>query len=243
MTVYTNTRQSLLPTAEEVGQTLERVVEAAGGFLVGLFSTLFISFFFLSDRRIIPRLLLFLSPESSNRPIMRAYVKSRHMLRRYIIGLLGQLSAFSTVVATVLLILDVPNAVFIAVLAGTLNIVPYIGPILGFASGLIIVTAEYLRNPIDALGMLVVKLGVAILAAQALDNFVLQPLIYSNSVKAHALEIFLVILMASTVAGVAGMVIAVPVYTVLRVVVSEFYRENALVATWTGGLSEPTSKS
>ena len=67
-----------------------------------------------------------------------------------------------------------------------------------------------------------------------LDNFILQPFIFSNSVRAHPLEIFIVILMGATVNGVLGMVLAIPTYTVLRVLASVFFSEFKIVKSITG---------
>jgi predicted PurR-regulated permease PerM len=64
---------------------------------------------------------------------------------------------------------------------------------------------------------------------QVIDNNVSQPLIFSNSVKSHPLEIFLVILIAGFLSGIAGMIIAVPLYTMVKVVAKEFLPENKVV--------------
>jgi predicted PurR-regulated permease PerM len=66
-------------------------------------------------------------------------------------------------------------------------------------------------------------------AVKGVDDFVLQPLIYSSKVQAHPLEIFIVILMAGSVGGVVGLLVAVPSYTVLRVFAKEFFSEVSLV--------------
>ena len=63
------------------------------------------------------------------------------------------------------------------------------------------------------------------MAAQLIDNFVYQPLIYSTSIKASPLEIFIVLLAAGHIGGAFGMFVAIPAYTVLRVVASRFFHE------------------
>ena len=68
-----------------------------------------------------------------------------------------------------------------------------------------------------------------ICVVKGIDDFVLQPTIYSSRVSAHPLEIFIVILMAGSVGGVVGLLIAVPSYTVLRVFAKEFFSEVSLV--------------
>ena len=68
---------------------------------------------------------------------------------------------------------------------------------------------------------------------QMLDNFLLQPIIFSNSVNAHPLEIFLVILIAGTVAGISGMIFAIPFYTFIRIIAKEFLSQFEIVKSLT----------
>jgi predicted PurR-regulated permease PerM len=71
---------------------------------------------------------------------------------------------------------------------------------------------------------------------QMTDNFVLQPFIYSNSVKAHPLEIFIIILIAAKLGGITGMIIAIPAYTVIRVVAKEFLNQFKIVQKLTNSM-------
>jgi len=71
-------------------------------------------------------------------------------------------------------------------------------------------------------------LGVFV-AVQLIDNNILVPFIYAKSVKSHPLEIFLVIIMGGSLAGFVGMLLAVPVYTVLRVIAREFFQQFRVV--------------
>jgi predicted PurR-regulated permease PerM len=66
-----------------------------------------------------------------------------------------------------------------------------------------------------------------------IDNIILQPWIYSSSVKAHPLEIFLVIMIAGSMAGVVGMVLAIPSYTVLRIIAKQFLSQSRVIQTIT----------
>ena len=72
---------------------------------------------------------------------------------------------------------------------------------------------------VDLLQSLYLLVGL-FLAVQLLDNLVLQPLIFSNSIGAHPLEIFLVISVAGTLLGVGGMIFAVPAYSIVRIVIN-----------------------
>jgi len=72
--------------------------------------------------------------------------------------------------------------------------------------------------------------------AQLNDNFLSQPLIFSNSVKSHPLEIFLVIMIGGILFGVAGMIVAVPTYTVVKVILKAFLADNKIVKSLTKDL-------
>ena len=86
-----------------------------------------------------------------------------------------------------------------------------------------------------------IYMAIVFAITQLIDNIVLQPLIYGNSVHAHPLEIFLVILLAGSMAGIPGMILAIPGYTVLRVILREFFNKYKLVETLTKNLKVPES--
>ena len=64
---------------------------------------------------------------------------------------------------------------------------------------------------------------------QVLDGFILQPIIFSSRVLAHPLEIFIVVIIGAQMGGSVGMVVAIPIYTILRVIASTFLNEFKLV--------------
>jgi len=71
---------------------------------------------------------------------------------------------------------------------------------------------------------------------QLLDNFFLQPTIFGRSVKAHPLEIFIVVLVGAKLGGILGMVVAIPAYTVFRVIGKVFFSEFKVIQRITQGL-------
>ena len=106
------------------------------------------------------------------------------------------------------------------------------GPLLGELIGVILcVVLKYgagvgLNVPVWAFALIVLAV---MLLAQLIDNFVYQPLIYSTSIKAHPLEIFIVLLMAGHLGGTVGLLVGIPVYTVVRVVAIRFYSHKKAV--------------
>ena len=71
---------------------------------------------------------------------------------------------------------------------------------------------------------------------QLVDNFFSQPVIFSNSVRSHPLEIFLIIIIAGLMFGVVGMIVAVPGYTAIKVILKEFLADNKIVRRLTRDL-------
>jgi predicted PurR-regulated permease PerM len=124
----------------------------------------------------------------------------------------------------------VESALLIGFLGGLMNVIPYLGPIIGTFMGLVIGITSNLSLGMyeDILPISAVIVGT-FAAANLIDNLILQPLIYSTSVKAHPIEIFLVILMAGSLAGIPGMILAIPGYTVLRIIAKQFFSGSKLV--------------
>jgi predicted PurR-regulated permease PerM len=121
----------------------------------------------------------------------------------------------------------VSNAFFIGLIIGILNVIPYVGPWLGFIISLLI-SAAFVSSGMT-ITFIFISLGITVLCTQFIDNTFIQPILYSNSVDAHPLEIFIVILMAGHFAGVIGMLLAIPAYTVLRVIAKEFFSNFKIV--------------
>ncbi len=198
--------------------------------LIALFSIFFISFFLLKDGQIVDNVITSLTPNKYLDKIKIIFNDTKNLLSRYFIGIIIQITIVMLVITLGLTFLGVKNALFIGLIAGIFNIIPYVGPLIGGLVGVsLAITSQLEMHPdlnIMSFGLLAI---LPFAAAQLLDNFVLQPLIFSTSVKAHPLEIFIVILAAGSLAGVIGMIVAVPVYSFLRIVAREFFNGYKVV--------------
>jgi len=208
----------------------ENVVSGLGSVLIGFMSILFITFFLLKDKEIVNNIVNSLTPDRYLKSINNILKDTKDLLTRYFIGVVIQISIITTIVSVGLTLFGVPNALLIGFMAGLINIIPYLGPLIGAAFGisLSMLSHVHLQLPGD-LSVLLIKVVTVFVIAQTTDNFVLQPLIFSKSVKAHPLEIFVVIMAAGMLAGVVGMILAVPTYTFLRIVAREFFQGYKLV--------------
>ena len=178
--------------------------------------------------------LLSLLSDKRKRTVKASIFKINNLLSRYFIGLLLQLFILFVIYTVVLLIFGVENAFMIALLCALLNIIPYVGPIIGFVLMALLTMSSNLHNDFMSVSLpTTIYVLIGFLVGQFIDNVFSQPLIFSNSVKSTALEIFLITLISGTLFGIVGMVVAIPAYTVLKVVLKEFYPNNKLVALLT----------
>ena len=129
-----------------------------------------------------------------------------------------------------MLIFGIPNALIIAFLCAVLNIIPYVGPLIASLLAALLTMLSNLGSDFQSQILpttIYVLIGFWIV--QIIDNNVSQPIIFSKSVSSHPLEIFLVILIAGFIFGILGMIVAVPLYTIVKVISKEFFPENQIV--------------
>ncbi|WP_426092008.1 AI-2E family transporter [Flavobacterium sp. DSR3-2] len=197
---------------------------------IGLGSVLFITFFFLKDRLMFILGVKKLIPNNHEEQILHSLGKINRLLSRYFIGLLLQLFIVFLLYLIVLFIFGVPNALAIAFLCAVLNIIPYIGPLIASSLAAILTMLSNLGSDFQSIILpttIYVLIGFWIV--QIIDNNLSQPFIFSQSVSSHPLEIFLVILIAGFLFGILGMIVAVPLYTIIKVMGKEFFPENKII--------------
>lgn len=206
------------------------ILEIVSDLGIGLASVLFITFFFLKDKVLFMNGIKETLPEEHKTKILHSLTKINSLLSRYFIGLLIQLFIVLVLYLTVLLIFGIENALIIAFICATLNIIPYIGPLISSFLAAILTMISNLGGDFQTEIIpttLFVLLGFWIV--QIIDNNFSQPFIFSKSVNSHPLEIFLIILIVGFLFGIIGMIIAVPLYTILKVVAKEFFPENKII--------------
>src|SRR6056297_312221 len=216
---------------------LNSIVNTLSNFSVGLFSVIFISFFFLKDSKLMQNGILTFVPNNKESNLIKSIDKINNLLARYFAGILLQLFILFVIYTISLFVVGVENAIVIAFLCALFNIIPYIGPIIGGVTMITLTMTSFIDSDFSTVILpkaLYVFIGLTV--GQLIDNFFSQPFIFSKSVKSHPLEIFLVIIIAGLLFGVVGMVIAVPGYTAIKVILKEFLAENSFVKKLTKNL-------
>ncbi len=208
------------------------VASFLANFGIGLFSVIFIAFFFIRDESLFTRIIASMTPDRIAGRVQESIGDVEYLLSRYFVGILIEMAGVALLdFLGLALIARLPwgSALGIAFLAGLLNVIPYVGPLIGTCLGTIMgLILKYcgtgmvgLDVPFWAFALILI---VIMCCTQLVDNFIYQPVIYSNSIMASPLEIFIVLLMAATLGGVFGMLVAIPCYTVLRVIAGRFFR-------------------
>ena len=214
-----------------VGSVASMVTSA----FVALFSVVFISFFFLKDDTLFERIICALVPDRHEAEMGKTLNDIKQLLSRYFAGLVIEMLGVAVIDFLGLWLiarLDFSYAIGIAFIAGLLNVIPYVGPLIGefigVVFGIILKLGTGVGLDVNIWIFALIILAI-MLTAQLIDNFIYQPLIYSTSIKAHPLEIFIVLLMAGHIGGAVGMLVAIPAYTVVRVIaIRFFYRYKAI---------------
>ena len=213
-----------------IGAVLSSVISTTGDIFVGLFSVVFITFFMLREPKIIHNIIIAFTPEKHTEKVANIIRESKELLTRYMFGLIIEICTMMIIISTTLTIIGLKNAVVIGVIGGMLNIIPYLGPLMGACVGVILgIISIFVAGEYNMLVHTIIVVAATFAGANLIDNFVLQPLIYSKSVKAHPIEIFIVILMAGKLAGIIGMIVAIPSYTLIRIVAKQFLSKFRIV--------------
>lgn len=219
---------------ETIPNIFNAIIAALGSLSIGLFSVLFISFFFMKDSGILKQGLLTLIPNKTENRFSNSLETINDLLSRYFIGLIVQITILFILYTIILLSFSISNPIVIAFLCALLNLIPYVGPIIGailvfFLSMISNIGLDFQLEILPTSLWILFFYGLA----QIVDNFISQPVIFSKTTKSHPLEIFLIIIIGGLLFGVVGMIIAVPCYTALKVILKEFLADNKIVKSLT----------
>lgn len=221
----------------KIPQVFSSILGFFGNLMIALLSIFFIAFFFLKEQGLFSQIVKALVANDMEDQTVHAIDVTSRLLIRYFVGIAIQVTIITIFITSVLSFLGYKNALLIGFFAAIMNVIPYIGPMLGAGFGMMILVSSNLGAPFYELILpKIIKLGAVFATMQLMDNFILQPNIFSKSVKAHPLEIFIVILVGAKLGGILGMVVAIPIYTILRVIAKVFLSEFKIVQRITSGM-------
>jgi len=237
---YIGSKISDILNVELIQNFIGSILGILGNFAVAIFSITFITFFFLKDQHLFFESILMWIPDKYVDNVTRALNSIKNLLTRYFIGIFIQSTCVMILIDIGMTIagIDFQQALVMGLIVGILNVIPYVGPWLGFFIVTIMGVASHMTLGFTAVVVpLVAYMSIVVAATQFIDNLILQPVIFSNSVRAHPLEIFVVVLAAGFAAGLPGMILGIPAYTVMRVFAREFFYGFKAVKKITSSLS------
>ena len=221
-----------------IGNIINNFLSITTGILVGTLAVSFVTFSILMKKGVVRNQIINIIPNQYFEVGITAIYKIEKLLSNYLRGVFLQIVAAFMLIALGLSVFGINYAITIALFAAFVHFIPYLGPILSIAFGVLVgVSTASLgleNNPeITEIGtkiatikvsetVVLIKILIVFVSVYTLDSVFFQPLIFSKSVKAHPLEIFLVIFAGATLAGIVGMILAIPAYTILKVIITEF---------------------
>lgn len=215
-----------LTREEQLSTIATAVVDVLADVVYALLVVPFVTFFVLRDGPWIRRWLLQMVPNRYFEPTLALVEKVEINLGRYLKGLLMQCLSVGAVATVMLHIVGLSNATAVGIFTGLANTIPYFGPLVGLVAGAtigIVQTGDL---------SLVPGVFVAMVVTQISDNLLFQPFIFSRAARAHPLFILFVVLIGAQLAGIVGMLVAIPVSTIIRVTAQQMlwsYRNYRLL--------------
>jgi predicted PurR-regulated permease PerM len=224
--LITQVRESLIASFSKINfqGIINTVVNTTSSLFIALMAVSFITFFLLLENGLLRRNIMNLIPNAYFELAVSTFNKVERLLSNYLVGLLIQLTCIFSLASLGLTLVGIEYALTIAMFAAVANLIPYAGPILGATFGVIVGLSTGEFDTSNDIILMIIKILGVFSVVQVTDNVVLQPLIFSKSVKAHPLEIFVVIFAGAKIAGILGMIFAIPVYTIFRVSFLEFFK-------------------
>ena len=222
------------------------IVMVIGRFIVAIVAITFLAFFFLKDEGLFKETIMVMVPDQYEERIRSVLHSIKKLLIRYFIGIILQSSVVLIIVTIGMTIVGFPfqQALVMGLIIGIFNVIPYVGPWLGGAIAMLMGIATAVTNTgYPPVPMLVIYMMIVIAVTQVIDNNIVAPTIYSRSVNAHPIEIFIVILAVGSFAGIIGMIVAVPAYTALRVFAREFFNNFGPVRKITSGFGKESKEA
>ncbi len=233
---------SAIATFERFSGFFNSVINFAIEVFFGFLAISFITYFFLKERRLFSSIILFFTPVPHRDEAAEILSESKVLLRRYFAGLITDLFAVFLLISFCMWLIGLPNALVIGFFAGILNIIPYVGPIIATFIGIFLgISVNLNMDFYSEMLPLMLSIAASFIIVNTIDIGVLQPFIYSKSVKSHPLEIFIVFMIAGMVGGVFGMIAAIPAYSVLRIFGKQFFTKSRLVQGLRNSINNPSN--
>jgi predicted PurR-regulated permease PerM len=207
---YINTATSKIQndTTSVIGAT----VISLSSVLLFIVFIVFDTFFFLFYRRMLLKFLVDVFKEKNSEIVFDIVARVQFIIRRYILGLLLEMSTVALVCCTVFLILGIKYAILLGLITALFNIVPYIGIFTALLLNVIITFAT------TAIATKVLLVIITVVSMHLIDSNILLPLIVGSKVRINAFVTLLGVVLGEMIWGIPGMFLSVPVIAIAKII-------------------------
>ncbi|HYD21198.1 MAG TPA: AI-2E family transporter [Flavipsychrobacter sp.] len=169
-------------------------------------------FLIMFYRKLILKFVFMWFPRASHTEVTAVLTETQLITKSYLIGLMIQITYMTVLVGGLMLLFGIPHALLIGIIFAILNLIPYIGALIGNLIGVILTLAS--SNQLSDIFIVLIVIG----AVQFLDNNILMPRIVGSKVKINAFVSIVGVILGGTLAGIAGMFLSLPVMAILKIV-------------------------
>lgn len=208
----------------EVGQDTTKSVlvylpKIIGSLLEWSFIIPLFLFFILKDERTVRFMMMKIVPNNIVEKAYYLYYQFNTKFGDYIFAKFIEAAIVGIVITTGLLLIGYPFAFLLGLIAAVTNILPYIGPILGFLPALVVGLVD--QNPNTTLGAMI----LLYLIANIIDLALVFPVLVSKIVNLHPMIVVVSVIIGSQFGGVVGMIVSIPLAAFFKLLFQEFYLE------------------
>lgn len=196
------------PDAELVGSTLLSL----SSIVLFLIFTFIYTFFFLLYRRLVLKFLESVFLEENKAKVHEIIEHIQMIVRKYIIGLLIEMTIVATAVSVTLSVLGVQYAILLGLIAGIFNLIPYFG----IFSAMLISATVTLGTSTDS--TVVIYVLITFVATHLIDSNIILPIVVGSKVRINALITVLGVVIGEMIWGISGMFLSIPVIAVLKII-------------------------
>jgi predicted PurR-regulated permease PerM len=197
---------------------LNNMLNAMIGFLANLVIIPFITYFILAEGDVAVKKLIERVPNKYFEMTLNVINKIENDLIGYLRGWILDSVIVGALNIIGFYIIGVPYAILLGIIAGISNLIPYIGPFFGVIPALLVSLIQF-GDFRQAYQIILITL----VFVQLLDNVIIQPLCFSKTVDIHPVTVILVLIIGNSIMGIAGMLLAIPIATILKSSAVETY--------------------
>jgi predicted PurR-regulated permease PerM len=209
-------KKSVSSSLATIGNNLMNIIGVVAS-IVTVFATVpFILYYMLKEGEKAPQHILRLLPAKQQKNGRKILADLDEALSSYIQGQILVSFCIGVMLFIGYLIIDLDYSLLVAIFAMFTNVIPFIGPILAITPAMIIACID---SP-----MMVVKVLIVMIVVQQIEGHIISPQVMGKKLEIHPLTIISLLLAAGRIGGVLGLIIAVPVYAVIKVIAHHTYR-------------------